>query len=107
MINRFNICAWKNYEKDGDVKKQYTVIGYLIEFPATQDKKRGFKIEIPIFGHERFAVFEQKPKNDAGSGQNAENDTELNNFGKEQPEAKQVANTPNTGEDINPSDIPF
>jgi hypothetical protein len=64
-IKRFDICVWRKYEKDGEEKKQYTKIGTLVEFSATEEKPRGFKLELPIFGHEKFAIFEQKPRETA------------------------------------------
>lgn len=116
MIKRFDVCVWKTYDKDGDLKKQYTKIGTLIEFPANGDKPRGFKIELPIFGHEKFAVFEQKPKNEPSNTKIGKDEPNVIQTKETSPDATQPANTATKEpadfpeypeEEVNPEDIPF
>lgn len=64
MAKRYDIVIPRKYDdKNGDEKTQWNKVGTLVWFPATESKPDGFKLEMPIFGHDKFKVFEQKPRN--------------------------------------------
>jgi len=61
-MKRFNICVKKTYTKDGVEKNYWPSVGQLTFFPAYEDKKAGYKLELPIFGNTQFYVFDQEAK---------------------------------------------
>ncbi len=62
MVKRYNITIGRKYEKDGEEKTAWSTVGKLVWFQGSEGKEDGFKIELPIFGHDRFKVFEESTK---------------------------------------------
>ncbi len=84
MIKKWNICTRKEYGKEGQEKKAYWPnVGSLTFFPAYQDRKEGYKLELNMFPDVQFYVFEQV-------------DREKPKSVKEEPEGE-----------ISPDDIPY
>ena len=113
MIKRYNICTSRTYNSNGEEKKSWTTIGSLIQFPATNDKPEGFKIELAMFPTTTFNVFAQKSSTGHDEPQNViDSDTgnkispKRQTSGKDsQPKVVDAIEYPT--EEINPDDIPF
>jgi len=82
-MKRYNISVPKEYEKNGEKKTQWSNVGKLIRFEATDDKPEGFILELSMFPTTKFGVFEEKPREEASQA----------------PSDQKV--------EINPDDIPF
>jgi hypothetical protein len=63
-MKRYNVTTKKTYEKDGEEKTQWMNIGTLVHFPSTGEKDDSFILELSMFPHTKFFVFEQKKKED-------------------------------------------
>ncbi len=61
-MKRYNVVTSKIYTKNGEEKKAWSTVGTLLEFPATDDKDKGFALELYMFPTTKFSVFEQKEK---------------------------------------------
>ena len=85
-IKKFNICVRKTYKKGEEEKAFWPNVGSLTIFPAFQDKKEGFKIELNMYPDTQFYVFEA---------------VERGEIKKKEP----VIEYPE--EEINPEDVPF
>ncbi|MFA5050992.1 MAG: hypothetical protein WC499_02655 [Patescibacteria group bacterium] len=107
MVKRFDICIGRKYEKDGEEKTAWNKVGNLVWFQADGEKEDGFKLELPIFGHDKFKVFEQKPKTDRGGGKKDALDTYGAEAEEKLPEAEKEAKTGTETDEIDPNDIPF
>ncbi len=70
-MTRYNIVTSKEYEKNGEVKKQWMNVGSLVKFEADAEKPEGFILELNMFPGTKFSVFEQKPRED-GPPQNTQ-----------------------------------
>jgi hypothetical protein len=74
-IKRFDVVVPRKYEdKNGDEKTQWNRVGSLTMFEANGDKEMGFKLELPIFGHDKFKVFAVKPKTAPNSQESAKDE---------------------------------
>ena len=58
----FNIVTKKEYEKNGQVKKQWNTVGRLVHFPASDRGDEGYKLEVFMQPDTQFYVFEQKER---------------------------------------------
>ena len=85
-MKRYNICVKKIYQKNGEDKATWPSVGTLVHFPAYEDKKEGYKLELPIFGNTVFYVFEQVDK-------------------KAQAPVEKTIEYP--VEEVNPNDVPY
>ena len=62
-MKKFNIVTKKTYkDRNGQDKAQWNSVGSLVYFPATQDKREGYKLELNMHPNTAFYIFEQKPK---------------------------------------------
>ena len=66
-IKRFNVTVPKKYTKDGEEKTAWKNVGTLVFFPKTEDKDAGFVLELNMFPDTKFAIFEDKPREEAPS----------------------------------------
>ena len=93
MATRYNIVIPKKYDKNGEEKTAWKNVGTLVRFPATEEKKEGYILELNMFPDTTFKVFEEKPRDP-----------------EQQPRPAQPAPTSSNADypaDINPDDIPF
>ena len=60
-MKRYNICTSRTYTKNGEEKKQWSTVGTLVELD-----NGGRIVDLFMFPHTTFSVFEQKPKEEAG-----------------------------------------
>ena len=91
-MKRYNITAPKKYIKNEEEKTAWNRVGTLVEFEATSEKPKGFILELNMFPETKFAVFEDKPRED-NSEKQANN--EFNQIGESDTET------------IDPDSIPF
>lgn len=63
-MRRYNIAVPKKYTKDGVEKTAWSNVGKLVRFDATSEKPESFILELGMFPDTRFAVFEEKPRED-------------------------------------------
>ena len=61
-MKRYNIVTRKTYEKNGEEKTQWLRVGTLAQFPPTAEKEESFIMELNMFPHTKFFIFEQKKK---------------------------------------------
>lgn len=61
-MKRYNICVPKKYTQNGEEKTAWSIVGTLVNFPATGSKEEGHILELNMFPQTTFKVFEQKPK---------------------------------------------
>lgn len=61
-MKRYNITVPKKYNKNGEEKTSWNTVGTLVHFPPQNGKTEGFILELNMFPHTTFKVFEQKPK---------------------------------------------
>ena len=66
-IKRFDIVVPKEYQQNGETKKQWRNVGTLVYFPASGDKNEGYRLELSMFPNTNFYVFEQKSKEERAS----------------------------------------
>jgi hypothetical protein len=75
-MKRYNIVTRKTYEKDGEEKVQWLRVGTLAQFPKTAEKEESFILELSMFPHTKFFVFEQKKKEEKAAGEKPEVETD-------------------------------
>lgn len=63
-MQRFNITCPKKYTKNGEEKTSWNRVGSLVRFEATNDKPEGYILELNMFPDTKFAVFEDKPRDE-------------------------------------------
>lgn len=98
-MKRFNIVVPKKYTHNGEEKTQWNTVGTLVRFEEKvgndgQTMPESFLIEMSLFPHIKFKVFEQKPREEQ----------------KQQPKSKGELASDDLEyptEHINPEDIPF
>ncbi len=75
-MKRFNVVTKKTYERDGEEKTQWNNVGTLTFFPAREDKTESFILELSMFPHTKFFIFEQKKREEKPSEAESEADAE-------------------------------
>ena len=63
-IKHWNVCTKKTYKKGDEERAFWPQVGQLTYFPAYQDRKASFKLELNMHPDTAFYVFEQTKKED-------------------------------------------
>lgn len=74
-MKRFNILTRRTYEKDGQEKTQWLRVGRLAQFPKTEEKEESFIMELNMFPHTKFFVFEDTKKDEKAAEEKTEVET--------------------------------
>ena len=93
-MKRFNITCPRKYTKNNEEKTYWARVGTLVKFDATPEKPEGYIMELNMFPDTKFAVFEDKPREQNRSPQQTPQNPQ-----KDWPDESQ--------NEINPDDIPF
>lgn len=65
-MERFNITVPRKYTSNGEEKTQWSNVGKLIKFEATDEKSESFILELNMFPDTKFGVFKDEPKKTTG-----------------------------------------